>query len=332
MRALCTSRFTPRRALALVLSLAAGLLVAACGGAGHRAPAARPPAAGVLLAKTFAATSAIDSGQIDLHLAVALTGSGQLAGQPLSLDVSGPFQRDGSGRLGTDLTITLTKASKTHTLGVDVVDGAVYVGVGGTFYELPSNILHARHAGGGGSTGASGISGLFGALGIDPRSWLTDPHDAGTATIGGVNTAHFTAGVDTQRAVADLSKLIGQRLGGATGANGPSTSTVTAELQLIASAITSAQLDVYTGTSDHVVRRIHLGVVFTVPSALSALAGGLTGGSLDFDATLTQLNAPQSVSAPANSRPFSALGGGLSKLAGGLGGGQIARLPLSILG
>ena len=280
---------------------------------------------GVLLSKTFRATGAIESGRVDLALVATLNGERSLGGSPLSLDLAGPFQRDSAGHLAADLTITLTAAAKTRTFGLDIVDGTLYVGVGGTFYELPANVLH-RSAG---ATGASGVAGLFASLGIDPRSWLTDPHDGGTATVGGVETDHFTAGIDAQKLFSDLSALVRLRLSGATGASGP-VSNVGSELQLVASAITSAQLDIYTGIADHVIRRVHVLVAFKVPSIASSFVGGLTGGSLDFDATLTQLNAAQTVTAPANARPLSAIRSELRRL--GLGTGRLARLPLSMLG
>ena len=281
----------------------------------------------MLLSKGLRATGAIQSGRVDLALALTLDGDAALGGAPLSLDVAGPFQRDSAGHLATDLTITLTTAAKTRTFGLDVVDGTLYLGAAGTFYELPANALHMSA----GATGASGAAGLLASLGIDPRSWLTDPHDAGTATVGGVDTDHFTAGVDPQKLFSDLSTIITQRLGGATGASGP-VSKVSSELQLVASAITSAQFDLYTGIADHVIRRVHVLVGFKVPSIASSFLGGLTGGSLDFDATLTQLNAAQSVTAPANAQPFSAIRGALRRLELGLGAGRLARLPLSMLG
>ena len=282
----------------------------------------------MLLSKTLRATGAIGSGHVDLTLTLALNGDAALGGTPLSLEVAGPFQRGAGGHLATDLTITLTAAAMTHTFGLDIVDGTIYAGAGGTFYELPANTLHMPA----GATGASGAAGLFASLGIDPRTWLTDPHDAGTATVGGVGTDHFTAGIDAQKLFADLSGLITSRLSGATGASGASgsTSKIGSELQLVASAITSAQFDVYTGIADHVIRRVHVAVGFKVPAIASSFVGGITGGSLDFDATLTQLNTPQTITAPPNAQPFSAIRGLLRRL--GLGGGATARLPLSILG
>jgi len=312
---------------AIGLAALAALAIAACGGSGHPSASAHASTPGVLLSKSLRATGAIQSGHLDLALVLTLNGVAALGGAPLSLDVAGPFQRDSAGHFATDLTITLTAAAKTRTFGLDIVDGTVYLGAGGTFYELPANALHMSA----GATGASGAAGLFASLGINPRSWLTDPHDAGTATVGGVDTDHFTAGVDAQKLFSDLSTLITQRLSGATGASGPA-SKVSSELQLVAAAITSAQLDVYTGIADQVVRRVHVLVAFKVPSIASSFVGGLTGGSLDFDATLTQLNAPQTVTAPANAQPFSAIRGALRRLGLGLGAGRLARLPMSTLG
>ena len=92
------------------------------------------------------ATGAIQSGHLDLALVLTLDGDAALGGAPLSLDVAGPFQRDSAGHFATDLTITLTAAAKTRTFGLDIVDGTVYLGAGGTFYELPANTLHRSAA------------------------------------------------------------------------------------------------------------------------------------------------------------------------------------------
>src|SRR5579862_5030997 len=142
MRASCTARPNRWRIAALGLSALAALALAACGGSGHSSASVRRSTPGVLLSKTFRATGAIQSGHIDLTLALTLDGDAALGGAPLSLDVAGPFQRDSAGHFETDLTITLTAAAKPRTFGLDIVDGTVYLGAGGTFYELPAGALH----------------------------------------------------------------------------------------------------------------------------------------------------------------------------------------------
>ena len=62
------------------------------------------------------------------------------------------------------------------------------------------------------------------------------------------------------------------------------------------------------------VRELKLAVAFAVPSLASGALGGLTGGSLDLDATLTQLNQRQTITAPASSPPASGILNGIYAL------------------
>ena len=91
-----------------------------------------------LVSQTVSASSAIDSGRVHLALALALNGIKQLGSKPITLDVSGPFQRGSAGQLSTDLAATLSIAGSTANLGFDAVDKKLYVGLGGTFYALPA--------------------------------------------------------------------------------------------------------------------------------------------------------------------------------------------------
>jgi hypothetical protein len=305
MRASCTPHLNVRRIAALGLAACAAAAIAGCGGSAHRAADGARATPGVLLAKTFRATGAVRSGNVDLHVALSLDGGiGALAGKPITLDVSGPFSRSGES-LSADLAISLDAGPLSRSAEIVAAGGAYYVKYGGTWYQLP----HLPHDAGGatGTTGASGAAGILSSLGIDPRSWLTSPHDAGAATVGGVDTERFTAGVDVQKMLADLGRAAAQRLatlpGGATGAIG---SKLTSGLTTLGSAVHAARLDVYTGLADRIVRRVHVGLAFTVPSALRAHAGGLQGGTLDLTATLTDLGAPESITAPAGAKPFPA--------------------------
>ena len=87
----------------------------------------------------------------------------------------------------------------------------------------------------------------------------------------------------------DLTKLLpgGAAIAsGATGASSPLVSVLTA----LESAITSAQIDIYTGVADHIVRRVALvDRLHACRRSPPARSDGLTGGSLDFVATLTEL-------------------------------------------
>jgi hypothetical protein len=279
-------------------------VIAGCGSGGK---ATAKVTAARLVSQAFSASHTVDSGQLALSLTLMLDGVKQLGGEPLTLDVSGPFERDGAGQLSADLAVSLTAAATNAKLAIDLAPGHVYLGVGGTFYDLPQS-----GSGGGlgasGPAGATGASGLFGMLGIDPRSWLTNPRDAGIAEVGGVRTEHLSAGVDVASTLADIAKLTTGGTGG-TGASGPAGS-----LALLGQAITAAKADIYTGVDDHVLRRVVVAVSFSVPAAAAGVLGGLSGGSLALDATLTDLNKPQTITPPTNVQSRSHLLNGIFDL------------------
>ncbi len=248
----------------------------------------------------MSASDEVGSGRLSLSVALALDGIKQLDAKPITLALSGPFARV-QGRLETDLTATVTAASSSADLGLDLVGGRAYLGLGGTFYELGATRSSATGATGL-QLGASGAGGLLAGLHIDPRTWLTDPHNLGAATVGGVATD-----------LGDLSKVMASS--GATGATGAGgASSVTSLLPLLESAITQAQVDIYTGVADHIVRRFELVLAFSVPPIAAGAVDGLTGGSLRVDATLTDVNQTETITAPASVQPASKLLNGVFAL------------------
>jgi len=296
-----------RRLAAIPLAIAAALAVAACGGGAHaNKTAAAKVSPAKLVSQSFSASDALDSGQLALTVDLSLDGVKQLDGKPIALSVSGPFQRT-RGELDTDLVATVSAGSSSAHLALDKVGKDTYVELAGTFYKLPAKIT----AGATGATGATGASGLLGGLGIDPASWLSDPRDVGEKTVGGVVTEHLQAQINIANVLNDVAAMIGGATG-ASGASGPSTST--SVLALLQSAITKAQVDVYTGVADHIVREFDLDIAFTVPAIAAGVLDGLTGGSLTLDATLTALGQSQTVTAPANAQPSSKLLNGVFAL------------------
>jgi hypothetical protein len=328
------SRPNLRRTAAVPLALAVCILVAACGGGGHKnntadsAPKLTPTA---LVSKTFDASDAVNSGNISLTATVNLNGLNKLGGKPIVLAVSGPFERT-DGQTSADLAATVTIGSSTARLGIVELPGHVYLGIDGTFYDLPSGSGSGLGSLFGGATGASGpatgATGIFGSLGIDPHSWLTDPKIVGDATIGGVQTQHLSAQVNIAKVLGDVGKIVsraingssvklgaGQTLSGATGSSGSSaSSSITSALPLIESAITSAKVDIYTGLSDHILRRFDIAIAFSVPAIAASELGGLKGGSVSFDVTLTDLGKTETISAPANVQPAKNLLNGIFSL------------------
>jgi hypothetical protein len=307
------SRLNLRRTAAVPLALAACALIAACGGGGHKkntAAATTPkltPTA--LVSKAFDASDAVDSGKLALSATINLNGVEQLDGKPIVLALSGPFQRSG-GKTSADLAATVTIGSSTAHLAIDELPGHTYLGINGTFYNLPTGSGSPLGALGGSATPSTGSTGLFSSLGIDPHTWLQNPKIVGDATIGGVQTQHLSAQVNIAKVLGDVGKVIGAE--GATGASGASS--ITSALPLVESAINSAKVDIYTGVADNILRRFDLTLSFTVPSIAASEFGGLKGGSLDFDVTLTELGKAQTITAPTDVQPASKLLNGIFSL------------------
>jgi hypothetical protein len=313
------------------LAIAVAVAVAACGGSGHaKKTAAVKLSPAQLVSQSFDASDAVSSGQVGLSVDLRLDGISALEGKPIALALSGPFEVSG-GSVSTDLQATVSAASSSAKLGLDKVGDKAYLGLDGTFYELPAGAMGAAAAG---PTGSTGSFAALGSLGIDPRSWLTDPTELPQTTVDGVLTDHLQAQINVAAVLGDVSKLI-TRLGGAGSGAGSgsaagsssstsstssssspagSSSSVTSLLPLIESAITQAQIDVYTGAADHIVRKFDLTIAFTVPQIAAGAIDGLTGGSLTLDATLSDLNKPETITAPANPQPSSKLLNGVFAL------------------
>ncbi len=285
-------------------------VVAACGGSSSSDATAH-----VLLAQTFGTNAAkVDSGDLALTIDADLKGFKTFHGQPVELQLSGPFSENAGQGTAFDFSATATVEGQTVPLAVLSTGTALYLEFGGTYYALPASIdsALAKSAQSQGATGDS--SDMLSQLGIDPRSWLTDPKIVGTTQVGGVATQHLTAQIDVSRLLADVGKIAGH-LSGATGRKAASMLS-SANLQQVASDINSAQVDIYTGVSDHILREFRLAVAFTIPGAEQSALDGLTGGSLTIDATLTNLGATETITPPSSSQPLSNLlgGGGLSGL------------------
>jgi hypothetical protein len=317
-----------RRAAVVTLALAVPIAIGACGGGGHDNKTAAVKSPAQLVSESFSASDAVNSGKVSLALDLSLDGIKALGGKPIALDVSGPFQRGADG-LSADLQATLSAASSSAKLAVVKVGKTVYLGLDGAYYQLIQGVksIPLRSTPPTGATARNGASGLLGGLGIDPRSWLTDPHMAGTKTVGKIVTDHLSAQINVANVLGDLTRLIGGSRG-ATGATGAGNST--SLLPLVQSAVNSARVDIYTGVGDHIVREFDLAISFTVPSLAAGALDGLTGGSLHLHATLTDLGQPQTISAPAGAQPQSKLLNGVFALESKFG--SLASLVASLTG
>ena len=206
--------------------------------------------------------------------------------------------------------------------GLTSTSDQLFVNFGGTAYEVPAQLLDQlkdsyRRSQQEGSGSQMSLEGL----GIDPIQWLQDPTVEGTETVGGVETDHISSQVDVNALLDDvdaiLAKVKAQGLPGAAGEQIPDRIPADARSQ-IEEAVKTANVDVWSGQDDHTLRKLTLALDVEPP----ADSGGPRTLDLTLSIELSDLNQPQSISAPASSRPLNELLGQFQGLLGGALGGD----------
>jgi hypothetical protein len=294
------------RQVALAFGTAlAGVVIAACGGSSSSSLSVTH-----LLSQTLAANvGKIHSGELALTIRADLDGVELLGGKPVELQLSGPFTEPAGSATAFDFSATVSEAGSTLPVAVLSTGRAVYVEFGGTYYVLPSSVESSLAKAVQSQSATGGSSGLLANLGIDPLSWLTSPKLAGTTMVSGTETDHVTAQIEVPRLLGDVAKVM-SRSSAVAGSPSLAKELTPANLHEIASAVTSAHVGIYSGTSDHILREFSAALTFTIPAAAQGSLGGLTGGSLDVTATIANLNAQETITPPSSSEPFRDLLGG----------------------
>jgi len=312
-----------RRALALLSgALLAGVL-AACGGAGS-------PSAASLVHATFTSHKPIESGRIDLTFALTPTGSAgsPTAAGPVRLGLQGPFESLGPARLPRfALALTLTSAGHTLPAGATSTSGQLYIELAGAYFTAPAATVSALAQGYAQATRASSSSAAsqstFAALGVNPGEWLVHPHIVGTVDTAGAQTTHVTGELDVTRFLADADKLAGA--GGALGLGAGGGSGLSllspAGIRALAGSVRSAHVDLYTGSHDHLLRRLSISASISSTAQTRAALGGLGSANLQLTLQFAGLNQPQAIAAPSNPQPISKLLPALERLGLALGAG-----------
>jgi hypothetical protein len=133
-------------------------------------------------------------------------------------------------------------------------------------------------------------------LAVHPSTWVRDVKSEGNQTIAGVKTEHVSATVDPEAVANDLAQVANQ-----SGGKPP---------RAVSGAVKGGEIDVWVGTDDHILRRM---------SANLTLA---SGGRLELDLRLNDVNKPQQIEAPARVRagvPSGAFGALAQSVAGNIG-------------
>ncbi len=322
---LLTHRFVQHRVRAIVALLALAALafvLAACGGgdSGDGGSGGGSGDAQTLLRQTFTGTHDIKSGKANIQLRVDVSGDPSIRG-PVTLTISGPFQSAGTDQLPKfDMALDANAQGQGFKAGLTSTSDRLFVNFGGTSYEVPAELM-ARLKDGFRRSQQEGSSNSMDlrSLGIDPMNWLQDPTVEGTETIGGVETDHISSGVDVNALLDDIDHLLARLSaegGLPTGQQLPSR-IPDSDRQQIEDAISNAKIDVWSGTDDHTLRKLTLALDVAIPRSSTKL-------DLLLSIELTDLNQPQTIEAPATTRPLDELLGQLQGFLGGaLGGGAL---------
>ncbi|MEA2363986.1 MAG: hypothetical protein QOD71_3131 [Thermoleophilaceae bacterium] len=255
------------------------------------APAPAQPATAAGPEQTL--KSAFDLGKLDsarFAAKFAFTGGSVRTG---SFGVSGAFQTGDANEIPKfDVNLRVSAGGQSVGGGLVSLGDKAYFVRGDTGWRVPAVVwtpLVASIAGGG-----AGQQKL--PFDLHPANWVRDVKSEGTDTIAGVKAEHVSARVDPKAVMNDLTQAVRQ-----TGAELPNQAQVTR-------AIKRADLDVWVGSDDQILRRLSAQVVF---------AGR---GRLDLDVRLSDVNKPQQIEAPAHVRA-GAPDGTLGQVAEGLVGG-----------
>jgi hypothetical protein len=297
--------------LFLVVALAAGIAGCGGGGGGGEDPTQ-------VLKDTFNNDTQVSSA----HLNISLSGSteGSQSGS-FSASLDGAFQSDANDPTvfpQLDLTATVDGSAAGQSVnfegGVTATTDAAFVTYQGQAYEVPSatfdqlkQAYQQQAQAADTQTSGSNAGSILSDLGIDPSTWLTNVTNEGDADVEGASTVHIHGDADVAQILADIGTAAQSIPGASTQGLDPSS------LDQVSQFVQGATVDVYSGTDDHLLRKLEVTLDISPPA--SASTAGIDSISIDFSISLSDVNQPQTISAPTGTKPLSDLAGQL----GGLG-------------
>ena len=297
-----------RRPLCAVLALLAVLVLASCGGSSESGRE--------LVKKTFGNSEKVKSGKVEVALNLEAQGVQQLT-KPITVKFGGPFDRPDKGAPRYDFDLTASAEGQTISAGATSTGDKGVVSVQNTDYALPAAQYKRLN------DSYNQVNGI-----AQPKAnksgdlpWLRNPEVEGDATVGGAETTHVKGTMDIDRLLSDVEKK----------QQGNAADRLTEEQrQQVVDAIKDPTFEFWTGKDDNILRRIVVKLKVEVPEAARAQLQGLSSVDVRLDNTLSDLNEPQTITAPTRTRPIGELQqrfqgllqqlGALTGGAGGLGG------------
>jgi hypothetical protein len=259
-----------------------------------------------VLDQTFNNPTKVSSGNLDISLNA--TAEGNQSGN-LTATIDGPFQGDANNpttfpQLDLTAKISASGAGQSFNFdgGLTATKDNAYVEYQGQAYEVGSSIFqqfktsYEQSAKKAQSGQGNQKSSFFEQFGIDPKTWLTNVSNEGDESVDGQDTIHIHGDANIDQIFSDLSKIAQQTQGGTAQALSP------AQLDQVKSAIQDASVDVYSGTDDHLLRKLSLSLSIAPPAS-----SGVSSVKVDFSVTLSDVNQAQTIAAPSGAKPISGL-------------------------
>ncbi|MDP9188653.1 MAG: hypothetical protein M3O25_05320 [Actinomycetota bacterium] len=313
-----------RTVLAAALALTAALAIAACGGddGGGDEDATE------VLQATFSNQETVDSGVF--AFSIDLTSEGGEDPGSFKASFGGPFQGVDGGFPSFDIDAQAELDSSAQDFsgdaGLTSTGEAAFLSFQGSDYAVPQQAfdqfattfteLQAQTE----AQGSQQSGNFLASIGIDPTNWLTDVANDGTEDVEGTETIHVSGQADVPKLVEDLRKIAESAPQGAQQATPEQLSGIDELTEIIE----SAEFDLYTGSDDDILRKLEASLELS-PSTIEGSPDSVT---LDFAITLSELNEPQEIAAPADAQPLQGLldqfgvdPGSLGDLGAGLGSG-----------
>jgi hypothetical protein len=298
--------------------LAAGLVACGGGGGGNDEDPQQ------VLNETFSGNKDINSGNFDLS--VNAKASGDQSGS-FEAKLGGPFQSSGNGSVPKfDLTASVSGSGNGQNVsfqgGVTSTGQQAFVEYKGQNYEVPAstfNQFKSQYQAQAKTNTQQGGAGL-GKLGVKPQNWLTNLSNDGTEDVNGAETIHISGDADVGKAVDDFKKIASQA--GSLGVPNAGQLPSGAALNQVTQAVKEAHFDIWVGESDKILRKLQATLKIEPPAGAGS---GVDSVDLTFVFGISDLNQPQTISAPSSSKPLSdllpQLGlGGLGSIPGVSGG------------
>ncbi|MGB9183030.1 MAG: hypothetical protein WCB67_03120 [Solirubrobacteraceae bacterium] len=289
-----------RRGAKVALALVVAIAVAACGSSSSGSGSS---GAQTLLNQTFGGKHSVKSGVLSFNLTLSPSGSSTL-NSPISLGLSGPFQSRGAGQLPeSNLSVNLDALGHHGALGIVSTGTNGYIILKGVAYHLPA-ADYQKLASSFASAGSGQTSGLA-KFGIKPLHWLTNPSVVGSDSVGGASTTHIRASVNVSTLLSDFSTLLQKAsASGAAGTTAIPSTLSPATRQKIAAEVKHPSVDIWTGSTDHTLRKLAINLNIPVTGQISALAGGLSSLGIGMSLQYANLNQTQTIATPGNVQPF----------------------------